>query len=140
MVDEEFYDELMDILIMSDAGVAASQEIMDKLRQQIKKRNVKSASKAREMLKDIIEAEMDFYPARLGRPWSCWWRASTVWGKTTTIGKLALRFQAIGFAGVIGRRRYLPCCGGRPTGCLGRPGQGSSHPPRGRRRSRCRSL
>ena len=96
VVDEDFYDELMDILIMSDAGVAASQEIMDKLRQQIKKENVKSASKAREMLKDIIEAEMNISRPPLKWPMVMLVVGVNGVGKTTTIGKLALRFQAIG--------------------------------------------
>ena len=96
VVDEDFYDELMDILIMSDAGVAASQEIMDKLRQQIKKENVKSASKAREMLKDIIEAEMNIPRPPLKWPMVMLVVGVNGVGKTTTIGKLALRFQAIG--------------------------------------------
>ena len=96
VVDEDFYDELMDILIMSDAGVAASQEIMDKLRQQIKKENVKSTQKAREMLKDIIAAEMNISRPPLKWPMVMLVVGVNGVGKTTTIGKLALRFQAIG--------------------------------------------
>ncbi len=96
VVDEDFYDELMDILIMSDAGVAASQEIMDKLRQQVKKENVKSAQKARDMLQEIIAAEMNVPRPPLKWPMVMLVVGVNGVGKTTTIGKLSLRFQAIG--------------------------------------------
>ncbi len=96
VVDEEFYDELMDILILSDAGVAASEEILDKLRKQVKKDNVKSTVKAREMLRDIIAEEMNIPRPPLKWPMVMLVVGVNGVGKTTTIGKLALRFQAIG--------------------------------------------
>ena len=96
VVDEEFYDELMDILILSDAGVAASEEILSKLRAQVKKENVKSAQKAREMLRDIIAEEMNIPRPPLKWPMVMLVVGVNGVGKTTTIGKLALRFQAIG--------------------------------------------
>ncbi len=96
VVDEDFYDELMDILILSDAGVAASEEILDKLRKQVKKENVKSTVKAREMLSDIIAEEMNIPRPPLKWPMVMLVVGVNGVGKTTTIGKLALRFQAIG--------------------------------------------
>jgi fused signal recognition particle receptor len=96
VVDEEFYDELMDILILSDAGVAASEEILQKLRAQVKKENVKNAQKAREMLRDIIAEEMNISRPPLKWPMVMLVVGVNGVGKTTTIGKLALRFQAIG--------------------------------------------
>ncbi len=96
VVDEDFYDELMDILILSDAGVAASEEILAKLRAQVKKENVKSAAKAREMLSDIIAEEMNIPRPPLKWPMVMLVVGVNGVGKTTTIGKLALRFQAIG--------------------------------------------
>ncbi len=96
VVDEDFYDELMDILILSDAGVAASEEILSKLRAQVKKENVKNAAKAREMLRDIIAEEMNIPRPPLKWPMVMLVVGVNGVGKTTTIGKLALRFQAIG--------------------------------------------
>ncbi len=96
VVDEDFYDELMDILILSDAGVAASEEILAKLRAQVKKENVKSAAKAREMLSEIIAEEMNIPRPPLKWPMVMLVVGVNGVGKTTTIGKLALRFQAIG--------------------------------------------
>ena len=96
VVDEAFYDELMDILILSDAGVAASEEILDKLRKQVKKENVKSTQKVREMLRDLIAEEMNIPRPPLKWPMVMLVVGVNGVGKTTTIGKLALRFQAIG--------------------------------------------
>ena len=96
VVDEDFYDELMDILILSDAGVAASEEILDKLRKQLKKDGVKSTVKAREMLRDIVAEEMNIPRPPLKWPMVMLVVGVNGVGKTTTIGKLALRFQAIG--------------------------------------------
>lgn len=96
VVDEDFYDELMDILILSDAGVAASEEILAKLRAQVKRENIKSAPKAREMLRDIIAEEMNIPRPPLKWPMVMLVVGVNGVGKTTTIGKLALRFQAIG--------------------------------------------
>ena len=96
VVDEAFYDELMDILILSDAGVAASEEILDKLRKQVKKENVKSSQRAREMLCDLIAEEMNIPRPPLKWPMVMLVVGVNGVGKTTTIGKLALRFQAIG--------------------------------------------
>ena len=95
-VDEDFYDELMDILVMSDAGVAATEEILQKLRQQVKKENVKNAARAREMLQSIIAEEMNVPRPPLKWPMVMLMVGVNGVGKTTTIGKLALRFQAIG--------------------------------------------
>lgn len=96
VVDEDFYDELMDILILSDAGVAAAEEILAKLRAQVKKENIKNALKAREMLRDIIAEEMNIPRPPLKWPMVMLVVGVNGVGKTTTIGKLALRFQAIG--------------------------------------------
>ena len=96
VVDEDFYDELMDILILSDAGVAASEEILSKLRKQIKIENVKGTLRAREMLQDIIAEEMNIPRPPLKWPMVMLVVGVNGVGKTTTIGKLALRFQAIG--------------------------------------------
>jgi fused signal recognition particle receptor len=96
VVDEDFYDELMDILILSDAGVQASEEILAKLRAQVKKENVKSTQKARDMLRDIIAEEMNIPRPPLKWPMVMLVVGVNGVGKTTTIGKLALRFQTIG--------------------------------------------
>ena len=96
VIDEEFYDELTDILILSDAGVAAAERIIDTLKLQVAEKKVKDAKQAREMFKRIIVDEM-----KIGRPPLQWPMVMLVVGvngvgKTTTVGKLALRFQEMG--------------------------------------------
>ncbi len=103
-IDEDFYEELEDILLMADCGVKATTAIMDELRQQVKEQNVKEAAQAREMLKAIMVKEMDVPRPPLRWPMVMLMVGVNGVGKTTTIGKLALRFQSIG-------RRVMLCAG-----------------------------
>ena len=96
MVDEDFYEELTDILIMSDAGVKATDAIIDELKVRVKKENVKAAGKAKEMLKEILVEQMSVPRPPLKWPMVMMMVGVNGVGKTTTIGKLALRFQGIG--------------------------------------------
>ena len=103
-IDEDFYEELEDILLMADCGVKATTAIMDELRRQVKEQNVKEAGQAREMLKAIMVKEMDVPRPPLRWPMVMLMVGVNGVGKTTTIGKLALRFQSIG-------RRVMLCAG-----------------------------
>ena len=95
-IDEDFYEELEDILILSDCGVKATTAIMDELREQVKAGNVKEAAQARDMLKDIMVEQMDIPRPPLKWPMVMLVVGVNGVGKTTTIGKLSLRFQSIG--------------------------------------------
>ena len=95
-IDDDFYDELEDILILSDCGMKATMSMMDELREQVKARKVTAASAAREMLKEIMVKEMDIPRPPLKWPMVMLIVGVNGVGKTTTIGKLALRFQQIG--------------------------------------------
>ncbi|MDY4138022.1 MAG: signal recognition particle-docking protein FtsY [Eubacteriales bacterium] len=103
-IDEDFYEELEDILLMADCGVKATAAIMDELRAQVKAQNVKEVAQAREMLKAIMVKEMDVPRPPLRWPMVMLMVGVNGVGKTTTIGKLALRFQSIG-------RRVMLCAG-----------------------------
>ena len=103
-IDEDFYEELEDILLMADCGVKATTAIMDELRRQVKDQNVKEAGQAREMLKAIMVKEMDVPRPPLRWPMVMLMVGVNGVGKTTTIGKLALRFQSIG-------RKVMLCAG-----------------------------
>ena len=58
-IDDDFYDELEDILILSDCGMKATMSMMDELREQVKAQKVTDAAVARDMLKEIMVKEMD---------------------------------------------------------------------------------
>ena len=103
-VDEDFYEELEDILVMADCGLKATTAIIDELRRRVKAGNVKEASAARELLKQIMVEQMDIPRPPLRWPMVMLMVGVNGVGKTTTIGKLALRFQSIG-------RRVMLCAG-----------------------------
>lgn len=94
-IDEDFYEELEDILLMSDCGMKATTAIMDELRRRVSENKVKDADTAKQMLKDIMIEQMDIPRPPLRWPMVMLVVGVNGAGKTTTIGKLALRFQNI---------------------------------------------
>lgn len=103
-IDEDFYEELEDILLMADCGLKATTVIIDELRNRVKAGKVKDAAQAREMLKEIMVEQMDIPRPPLKWPMVMLIVGVNGVGKTTTIGKLALRFQSIG-------RKVMLCAG-----------------------------
>ncbi len=103
-IDEDFYEELEDILLMADCGLKATTVIIDELRDRVKAGKVKDAGEAREMLKQIMTEQMDIPRPPLKWPMVMLIVGVNGVGKTTTIGKLALRFQSIG-------RKVMLCAG-----------------------------
>ena len=95
-VDEDFYEELTDILLLSDVGVRASTEIIDELRSRVEAQKIKDAAVAHQMFKDLLVEEMNIPRPPLGWPMVMFVVGVNGVGKTTTVGKLALRFQEIG--------------------------------------------
>ena len=95
-IDEDFYEELEDILLMADCGMQATTVIVDELRERVKANKVKDAGEAREILKQIMIEQMDIPRPPLKWPMVMLVVGVNGVGKTTTIGKLALRFQNIG--------------------------------------------
>ncbi|MBR3905554.1 MAG: signal recognition particle-docking protein FtsY [Clostridia bacterium] len=95
-IDEDFYDELTDILILADVGVTATTEIIEKLQQEVEKRGVKDADTAKDIFKQILVEEMNIPRPPLKWPMVMFVVGVNGVGKTTTIGKMALRFQEIG--------------------------------------------
>ena len=77
---------------------------MDELRDRVKAGKVKDAAEAREMLKQIMTEQMDIPRPPLKWPMVMLIVGVNGVGKTTTIGKLALRFQSIG-------RKVMLCAG-----------------------------
>ena len=100
-IDDDFYDELTDILILADVGVSATEEIIEKLKERVKEKGVKDTSACRELLKEIIIEEMNIPRPRLQWPLVMFVVGVNGVGKTTTVGKLALRFQEIGHSVIL---------------------------------------
>ncbi|MDO5022877.1 MAG: signal recognition particle-docking protein FtsY [Eubacteriales bacterium] len=96
VIDEDFYEDLTDILIMSDAGVKAAENLVGELRQRVSKENIKDAAVARNMLKEIMAENMNIARPPLKWPMVMFVVGVNGVGKTTTVGKLAMRFREIG--------------------------------------------
>ena len=101
---EELFEELEEILIMSDIGVNTASKICDELRARIKKDGVTDPSLIKGMLKEIV-AEMVVGDIELKintKPSIIIVIGVNGAGKTTTIGKLALQLKNQGKSIVLG--------------------------------------
>ena len=103
-IDEELFEELEEILIMSDIGVNTASKICDELRARIKKDGVTDPALIKGMLKEIV-AEMVAGDVELKintKPSIIIVIGVNGAGKTTTIGKLALQLKNQGKSIVLG--------------------------------------
>ena len=98
-IDEDFYEELEEILIMGDIGVRATQEILEKLRVQVKENHIKQPDECKEFLIQNIKEQMQVEEAA----YEFEHKQSIVLvigvngvGKTTSIGKLAGQLKGQG--------------------------------------------
>ncbi len=103
-IDDEFYDDLEEILIMADVGVNTAEEIVSRLRDAVFKKNLHRAKDVQEEIKNIVsdilsggeEVDMITIPSVIlviG--------VNGV-GKTTSIGKLAAMFKSEGKKVILG--------------------------------------
>ena len=90
-IDDDFWDELEETLIMADVGAAATEEIIDSLKDRIKADKIKSAEEAREALKEILASMLgEGEPLNLsGQPAVVLVIGVNGVGKTTSIAKIA---------------------------------------------------
>ena len=91
-IDDDFYEELEETLIMGDIGIQTTMTIMEDLRKKVKEQHIKDPSQCKQLLIDSIRSQMD-----LGEnAYEFENRQSVVLvigvngvGKTTSVGKLA---------------------------------------------------
>ncbi len=95
-LDEDLYDDLLDALILSDMGAACAQEAVDRLRQTARERKLRTAREAKDALRGILVGMLEVEKPPLRWPMVTLVVGVNGVGKTTTIGKLALRFQGLG--------------------------------------------
>jgi len=99
-IDDEFLEELEEILIMSDIGVETTMNIIDKLKSEIKLRKISATEDVKEVLKDVLEMfltttkdnKLDIEPS----PAVILVVGVNGVGKTTSIGKLAYNLKKQG--------------------------------------------
>ena len=96
-IDDEFYEELEEVLILGDLGVEATYKILDDLKAKVKERHIKEPVECRQILIDSIKEQMDVGETA----YEFEDKTSVVMvigvngvGKTTTIGKLAGKLRA----------------------------------------------
>lgn len=98
-IDDDFYEELEEVMIMSDLGVRATDEILEKLKQQVKEQHIKEPADCRELLIRTIREQMDVgenaYDFEKERSVLLVVGVNGV-GKTTSIGKLASQQKQLG--------------------------------------------
>lgn len=91
-IDEEFYEELEEILIMGDLGVKATEAILDDLRDKVKEKHIKQPAECKQLLIDSIKEQMKVeetaYRFENEKSVVLVIGVNGV-GKTTTVGKLA---------------------------------------------------
>ena len=95
-VDEDFLEELEEILIMSDMGVDTSVKIVDNLRKRIKKENLKEEEDVKQALREEIQAIFDQVDNSLKletKPSVILVVGVNGVGKTTSIGKIANKLR-----------------------------------------------
>ena len=104
-IDDDFYEELEETLIMGDLGVHTTMEIIEDLKEKVKEQHIKEPIECRELLIDSIKNQMDVGETA----YEFENRQSVVFvigvngvGKTTTIGKLAGKFHAPGKKVILG--------------------------------------
>ncbi|MBB5323705.1 fused signal recognition particle receptor [Anoxybacillus tepidamans] len=102
-VDEEFFEELEEILIAADVGVTTVMDLIDELKMEVKRRNIQET---KEMQAVISEKLVDIYKGGDDAPATLNMQENGLTvilfvgvngvGKTTTIGKLAHKFKSEG--------------------------------------------
>ena len=103
-VDEEFFEELEESLVMCDVGIQSAQQICTALKDKVKEKNIKDSGEITELLKETI-SEMLSGGEELEiktRPTLILVIGVNGAGKTTTIGKLALRLKNEGKSVILG--------------------------------------
>jgi len=98
-IDDEFYEQLEEQLIMADMGIHTTDTVLEKLRKQVLKQHLTKTSECRELLIDIIAEQMktdeNAYEFENRRSVVLVIGVNGV-GKTTSIGKLAAQLKADG--------------------------------------------
>lgn len=91
-IDDEFYEELEEILIMADIGINATSAIIENLRQKVKENKIKDPAECRELLRASMKEQMslpeDAYAFEDQKSVVLMIGVNGV-GKTTSVGKLA---------------------------------------------------
>lgn len=104
-IDDDFYEEIEEILVMGDLGIKATEAIIENLKQKVKEQHIKEPAACKELLISSIKEQME-----VGETAYRFEEEQSVVliigvngvGKTTTVGKLAGKLKAQGKKVVLG--------------------------------------
>ncbi len=97
-IDEEFYEELEETLIMGDLGINTTETLLEDLRKKVREKRISEPSECRELLKESMKEMLksvrtdDMYDFETNRSVVLVVGVNGV-GKTTTVGKLAANYK-----------------------------------------------
>ena len=100
-IDEDLYEELETVLLTSDMGIEATEQLMNEVRDRVSLKGLKDGNELRQTLKDAVydllkPLEQPLAIPANGEPFVIMLAGINGAGKTTSIGKLAKYFQAQG--------------------------------------------
>ncbi|MBE5945824.1 MAG: signal recognition particle-docking protein FtsY [Lachnospiraceae bacterium] len=98
-IDDDFYEELEETLIMSDMGFETTEKIIDDLKDKVKELKIKEAEACRELIINIIRDQMSVEDSAYdfeNKKTVIFVIGVNGVGKTTSIGKLAAQYKAQG--------------------------------------------
>lgn len=99
IIDDDFYDEIEENLVMADVGISTSEKIISSLRQKVKEKRIYKPDECRQLLIDSIKEQMhvpeDAYDFEKGPSVVLMIGVNGV-GKTSSVGKLAASLKAEG--------------------------------------------
>ncbi|NLZ25643.1 MAG: signal recognition particle-docking protein FtsY [Clostridiales bacterium] len=100
-LDDDFFMELEEALLSADIGVAATQNLIEQLQDEIYERKLTKPEEAREALKELLRYSVDFELDDYSYPLVILLAGVNGVGKTTAIGKLANKFKKEGKSVVV---------------------------------------
>lgn len=104
-IDDELFDELEEILVVADVGMATTHKLIERLREELKVRKIKNANEVKGVFKDVVEVmlrENNAEPFHVGDvPTIVMVIGVNGVGKTTSIGKIANLIKSEGKSVVI---------------------------------------
>ena len=135
-IDDDFYEEIEEILIMGDIGVNATEAIIENLKKKVKENHIKDPAECKELLINSIKEQMD-----VGETAYRFENEKSVVlvigvngvGKTTSVGKLAGKLKDQGKKGCPCSSRYIPCRSRNTASGVGKPRRSGDDRRTGRR-------
>ena len=103
-IDDDFYDELEECLILADLGVETATKAVERLRKTVREQHLKTTEEAKAALKDILTAMLEVGSMELTlatKPSVILVIGVNGVGKTTTIGKIATQLVRQGKKGLL---------------------------------------